>query len=148
MSSTENNIKVEFFDYVEDSYIKFAVILARHNGRFVFCKHRQRSTLEIPGGHRETDETVDETAIRELQEETGAREFEIRPLFYYGVICGEERSYGRLYLADISKFYDKIDSEMEKIYILDHLPPLDKWTYPIIQYELLSEAQKRKFINL
>ena len=44
----------------------------RSNGKWVFCKHKERDTYEVPGGHREAGENILETAKRELQEETGA----------------------------------------------------------------------------
>ena len=62
--------------------LKFAVIIAKHNGKWVFCKHRERSTWEVPGGHREQGEDILETAKRELYEETGAINFEINPVSY------------------------------------------------------------------
>ena len=46
-------VKVRFYDEVEDSLLKFAVMIARHDGKWVFCKHRKRETYEVPGGHRE-----------------------------------------------------------------------------------------------
>ena len=45
--------KVNFYDSIDDSMLKFAVIIAKHNGKWVFCKHRERSTWEVLGGHRE-----------------------------------------------------------------------------------------------
>ena len=47
--------KVNFYDSIDDSMLKFAVIIAKHNGKWVFCKHRERSTWEVPGGHREQE---------------------------------------------------------------------------------------------
>lgn len=41
------------------------------NGKWVFCRHKDRDTYEIPGVHRESGETIFETAKRELMEETG-----------------------------------------------------------------------------
>ena len=32
--------KVNFYDSIDDSMLKFAVIIAKHNGKWVFCKHR------------------------------------------------------------------------------------------------------------
>ena len=71
---------VNFYDSVDDSLLKFAVIIARHNGKYVFCKHKNRTTLEIAGGHREPNENINDTARRELMEETGAKEFSLKKI--------------------------------------------------------------------
>ena len=65
-------LEVKFYDSVDDSLLKFAVIVSQSNGKWVFCKHKERDTYEVPGGHREAGESILETAKRELQEETGA----------------------------------------------------------------------------
>lgn len=65
-------MKVKFHETVDDKLLKFAVIISKHNGKWVFCKHKERNTYEIPGGHREPNEPILETAKRELSEETGA----------------------------------------------------------------------------
>ncbi len=36
-------IYVNFYDSINDSMLKFAVIIARHNGKWVFCKHKERN---------------------------------------------------------------------------------------------------------
>ena len=66
-------MKVKFFDLNADKPLKYAVICARYNGKWVFCKHKNRDTYEIPGGHREDGEDIEATAKRELWEETGRR---------------------------------------------------------------------------
>lgn len=133
---------VRFYEAAEDEKLKFAVILARSGGKWVFCKHRERSTLEIPGGHREAGESVDETAARELREETGAKEFVIRPVCVYSVLRDDaEESFGGLYAAEIGSF-EEIHSEIEKIVLLEE-PPENNWTYPEIQPHLLEEAARR-----
>ena len=78
-------VEVKFYDKVEDSLLKFAVIIAKTEGKWIFCKHKERDTLEVPGGHREAGETILETAKRELKEETGAVDFHIRPVCVYSV---------------------------------------------------------------
>ena len=57
---------------IPDEQIAFSVIAARMRGEWVFCRHRDRATWEMPGGHRETGETPEAAARRELREETGA----------------------------------------------------------------------------
>ena len=46
-------LEVNFYDEVDDSLLKFAVIISKADGKWVFCKHKERDTYEIPGGHRE-----------------------------------------------------------------------------------------------
>lgn len=138
---------VRFYDSIDDELIKFAVIISRSEGKWVFCKHKDRTTLEVPGGHREQGETPYETAIRELKEETGAIDFTIAPICVYSVAETEnsEESYGMLYYAEIDAFDTQLYSEIESIHLLDALP--DSWTYPLIQPELIREAIRRKAIK-
>lgn len=62
-------VEVKFFDYVDDKLLKFAVIISKAKGKWVFCKHKDRDTYEVPGGHREKEELIFDTANRELREE-------------------------------------------------------------------------------
>lgn len=148
----EKTVEVRFYDEVEDSLLKFAVIIARFDGRWVFCKHRERDTLEVPGGHREPGEDIGETARRELYEETGANEYEMKPVCVYSVVreASErtdepEESFGMLFFAEIRTFENELHSEIEEIQLLEELP--DNWTYPQIQPKLLEEADRRGFLT-
>lgn len=140
-------MKVKFYDKVDDTLLKFAVIISKSNGKWVFCKHKERDTFEIPGGHREENEAICDTAKRELMEETGAVDFCIKPICVYSVIgktrvneTGEE-TFGMLYYADIKEFDVNLHSEIEKITLSDDLPT--EWTYPLIQPLLIQEYQHR-----
>lgn len=143
-------IEVKFYNEVADELLKFAVIISKTNGKWVFCKHKERDTYEVPGGHREESENILETAKRELKEETGALDFTISPICVYSVTgknkvneTGEE-TYGMLFFADIKSFENELHSEMEKVLITDTL--VENWTYPLIQPKLIEEAKKRGFI--
>lgn len=130
-------MKVKFYESVDDALLKFAVIISKSCGKWVFCKHRERNTYEVPGGHREENETILETAKRELHEETGAVEFALKPVCVYSVtgknIVNEtgEETFGMLYFADIQQFENELHSEMEKAAFFDDMPK--DWTYPLIQ---------------
>ena len=143
-------VEIKFYDTIDDKLLDFAVIISKTNGKWVFCKHKERDTLEVPGGHREAGETIADTARRELKEETGAVDFDIKPVCVYSV-KGKTRvderidkeSFGMLFIADIFSF-EEIHSEIEKIIICDEL--VDNWTYPLIQPKLIEEATKRGYL--
>ena len=143
-------LEVKFYDSVDDSLLKFAVIVSQSNGKWVFCKHKERDTYEVPGGHREAGESILETAKRELQEETGAIRFDMKPLCVYSVTgktrvndTGEE-SFGLLCYAEITEFTTELHSEMEKIVLLDELELPEEWTYPLIQPKLIEKYLQMK----
>ena len=140
-------LEVKFYEVVDDALLKFAVIVSKANGKWVFCKHKERDTYESPGGHRESGEDITVTAKRELYEETGAINYTIVPLCVYSVIRLEshsiggadgEETFGMLYYADIKSFGClPPESEMERVEQFEHLP--SEWTYPLIQPKLLEK---------
>lgn len=143
-------LKVNFYDSIDDQKIKFAVIITKTQGKWVFCKHKERDTYEVPGGHREKNESILDTAKRELKEETGAIEFAIKPICIYSVVGKtrvneniDEETFGMLFFANVDIFEDELHSEMEKIIISDELP--EEWTYPLIQPKLLAKALEMGF---
>lgn len=148
-------LEVNFYDTVDDDLLKFAVIISQSNGKWVMCKHKERDTYEVPGGHREEGEDILETAKRELQEETGAVKFDIEQLCVYSVTGknsinenGEE-SFGLLCFAEIREFSGELHCEMEKVVLMDELP--ENWTYPLIQPKLIEkylQIQKQSYSQI
>lgn len=134
--------KITFYkpDKIADEKLKFAVIAARYQEKWVFCRHKQRTTWEIPGGHREPGEVIEETARRELGEETGAVDADIRTVAVYEVEKDGKQSYGMLFFANINSLDALSDnSEIEEIRLFDVLP--ENLTYPEIQPHLYHSTQ-------
>ena len=136
---------VKFYDDIEDSLLKFAVIITKYQGKWVFCKHKDRDTLEVPGGHREPGETIEETARRELYEETGAIRYTIEPIGIYSMTSPHDfegvETFGKLFFARVEELEPELHSEMEKVVIMDELPT--NWRYPDVYPLLLEFGEKR-----
>lgn len=124
---------------VEDSLFKYAVIVARYRGKWVFCKNKRRM-WELSGGHREPGEEILETAARELREETGAAEFEISPVCAYKI-----NNYGLLCFAEIKKMGVLPPSEIEYVDFFDDLP--DELSFPLFHPRHFERVKKYLQIN-
>lgn len=132
---------IDFYDEqaVDDALLGFAVIVAKHGGKWVFCRHKERRTYELPGGHREAGEAIMETARRELHEETGAVDYAIRLICAYAITSDTASSCGMLFAADIKRFEAlPPDMEMAEIIFCDAMP--EQLTYPQIQPVLFAKA--------
>lgn len=140
-------LKVRFYDEVKDELLKFAVIFATYENQWIFCKHKDRTTYECPGGHREEGEDIDATAARELYEETGAVTYRIQPICIYsvqgfdGTTPNSDESFGKLYYAEVTKLATlPKEYEMERIELCTKLPT--DWTYPEIQPILITKVME------
>jgi len=131
---------------VDEARFIIAVIASRYNGKWVFCKHGNRDTLEMPAGRRERNESIENTARRELYEETGAVKFDLFPVSAYSVTENSKTDYGKLFFADI-KVLNKLPegSEMDFIILSDNLP--EKLTYEYIQKILFAKAKEFAISN-
>lgn len=131
-------LQLHFHTKAQDHLLRFAVIAAKYQGQWVFCKHKDRSTLECPGGHREPLEAIEDTARRELWEETGAIDFTLQQICPYSVQTDTQETYGMLFFAEIHSFGELPALEIEQVILTQTLPK--DWTYPLIQPQLVEQA--------
>ena len=110
-------VKLHDLGSVSDSELTRVVCVSQYNDKWVYSKHKERGTWEIPGGHIEEGETWKEAGIRELYEETGVTEVDIIPICLYKI-----STYGLLCYANIKKFDKLQNSEMEEIALFDNEP--------------------------
>lgn len=124
-------MNVKFYKELDKSVnVKYVVIVARYQKHFVFCKHKERQTYELPGGHIEPNEDILTAAKRELEEETAAINYTIKFITYYSY-----NNYGALFFANITEL-GNLKNEIESIKLADYMP-IDI-TYPHIQPRLFN----------
>ena len=110
----------------------------------MLSRHRQRSTWETQGGHVEPGETPQEAAERELYEESGAVEYDIRALcdYWAGDETTGEGATGMVFHAEIHRRESLPQSEMAEVRLFDALP--ENLTYPAITPELFGYLFKER----
>ena len=111
------DVKFDKIGKVDEKEFTRVVIVSRYKNKWVFCKHRERNTWEMPGGHIEKGEDWLTAAKRELFEETGALKAKIEPICVYSI-----SKYGLLCFAEIVELGALPESEIEKIEFFDDLP--------------------------
>lgn len=130
-------VKVNFYELntIEDNKLMFAVIMTKFNGHWLYVRHKDRNTWEIPGGHREENENINDTASRELFEETGATKFKLTPVCVYSVETDENveytESFGQLFYSEVETLDSILHFEIVETKLFDDIP--DNLTYPLIQ---------------
>lgn len=111
---------------------KYVVILSRYNGKILLSRHKERTTWETQGGHIESGETPLDAAKRELYEESGAIEFDIKPLcdYWAGEPDTSQGENGMVFEEEINIIGDIPESEISEVKTFDILP--ENLTYPAI----------------
>ncbi len=124
---------------------RYVVVLSCYQGNILLSRHKARDTWETQGGHIEPGETPLDAARRELYEESGALEFDLRAFCDYRAEnpkthCGAN---GVVFTAVIEKLGDIPESEMAEVRAFAQLP--DALTYPAITpvlFAKLAEEEK------
>ena len=133
-------LKINFYKLhsIENSKLKFAIIITKFKGKWIFVRHKERTTWEIPAGHRESDEDINFTASRELFEETGAKKYNLVPVCIYSVDTGKGESFGQLFYSDVKELGELPNFEIGEIKLFDSIP--ENLTYPSIQPILFKKV--------
>ena len=121
---------------VADPDLTYVIMGARYREEWIFVRHRERQSWELPAGHIEAGEHPDLAAERELFEETGARDADLMAVSDYLVIDGSRQAYGRLYLAEVKELGALPEHEIAEIRLSAELP--QQLTYPEVQGVLFS----------
>jgi len=89
--------------------IKFVVVVAHQQRQILFCRYREDGCWGLPGGRVKPGETIEETAYREVLEETGATLKRIQILCYMHCFMYGLEYWGITYLGDIDQLRTPAD---------------------------------------
>ncbi|MGG4265545.1 RNA deprotection pyrophosphohydrolase [Peribacillus simplex] len=103
-----NGYMVEFSEEPVFGESWHVFVLSRYKGRWVLTKHRERG-LEFPGGKREAGESIEETAVREVYEETGGLVEQLQFLGQYKVHDPVKPIVKSIYYANLREVKKKED---------------------------------------
>ncbi|MDF1558702.1 MAG: NUDIX domain-containing protein [Bacteroidales bacterium] len=117
-------ITVELISGGSDSLkVTYVVIAAQYREGWLFVRHRRRGGFELPAGHSDDGEESLAAAVRELTEETGARDFIMEPVSYYSVDSGSGRQFGRLFYAEVQSLGEIVDTaEVARVRVFRRMP--------------------------
>lgn len=97
------------FSFEKDSFPTHAnhvLVVCRFYEQWLLTKHKTRG-WEFPGGKKEEGETLEEAAIREVEEETGASLKFLHFIGEYEVTNAKETFVKRVYYADVESLEEK-----------------------------------------
>lgn len=148
LDANGNNVYFSTDEYPFSSSPDHVLVIVHSNLGWVFTNHKVRG-LEFPGGKREKGETIEQAAVREVWEETGAHIKELIYIGQYQVDNGNNSFVKNVYFSNAIAFDKKADYlETNGAVILEQLPESfseEKYSYIMCdQVVLLSLAQVKK----
>lgn len=123
---------------MEEKKLNYVVMGARYRNKWIFVRHRERTTWEMVSGHIEYGESAHEAALRELSEEAGVVDSSMRLLCDYEVTTKGKQEYGRFYGVEVHELNPHLEHEIEELVLADSLP--DALTYPEVHTHLFQRA--------
>ena len=103
--------------------IEFVNCIAHQQNRILFCKWRDEDIWVVPGGRVEPGETAEETAHRELLEETGATLKNLEVLCYIHCSMYNSEYWGIAYLGEIRELGNPLDlNEVSEAKLFSEFP--------------------------
>jgi 8-oxo-dGTP diphosphatase len=124
----------------ETNLFDYAIIAAHYQESWIWVRHRDRDTWELPAGHIETGESPIEAAHRELFEETGAIEYKLKQIVAYEGFFKDKPVKGMLFLAEIVNLGPLPDFEIREISFHETIP--ERLTYPGIQPQFMAYIER------
>lgn len=133
-----NTTSLKFINKTSET-MDIVIIASIYKNQWVYCRHKDRKTFEFPGGKTENGESSLCSARRELYEETGAIDYDIKFVSYFELYINNQKKMGVLFLANIYKFSHLPGYEIQELLFTENTP--HNLTYPEYQNTLVSKIK-------
>ena len=142
----DGEISFHTIEDIQDNDVLYAVVVPRFNDKWVFVRHKESESWEIPSGKRKNHEDIFKTAEKMVIEKTGAKTYTISPICIYSVNRNSGVTYGLLCYSEIIEFGNTSGAESIEVKEFDEIP--DNLTYPLIQPELFRKVKENAEENM
>ncbi len=93
---------VDNFDDVPDELVTKAHAVCVKDGKMLLVYYAEHDFWGIPGGSREAGESIEQTLLREIQEETNCKAVDYKPIAYQKIVSPDGEVHYRLqYLCSV-----------------------------------------------
>jgi 8-oxo-dGTP diphosphatase len=103
-----NKVELSFSDHAFDVPAKHVLVICQYEGEWLLTQHKTRG-LEFPGGKMEPGEALEDTAKREVHEETGALLNELIKIGEYRVTDSKCSFIKAVYWGKVKRINKKSD---------------------------------------
>lgn len=90
------HVDVDNFNDIPNELILKAHAVCICDNKMLLVNHPEWDIWGIPGGSRELGESIEQTLIREIQEETNCEVLEYRPIGYQKIVSSDDEIHYRL----------------------------------------------------
>ncbi len=116
--------------------LTYVIIGAREQDKWIFVRHKERNSWELPAGHIEKEESSVDAAVRELYEETGTTKADMTAIHDYSVNIEGSTRYGRIYYAEVIQREKLPETEIAEILLSERSPA--SATYPYAHWKFID----------
>lgn len=115
-------LPIPSYEQIDNKDISEVIIVCNYNEKWLFVRNKNELKYELPGGKRERGESILQASMRELEEETGAIQYEIWAIDTYKYILNDQIHLGKLFFARINILGQLPDNEISEFVLCDSLP--------------------------
>ena len=142
----ENSYQVTMSKLESHKWYQQAVVFARYNGKWLYCRHHSHETYDALTGTVKHEETALDCASRQLHKAMGATKFEITPAFDFEVQTNQGFYSGQVFFANVQELGNiPENSQIASVRKFETYPSQMRW--PRVLPELYTQMSEWFYHN-